>query len=218
MATDYPVLRWQIGDVRITRVVESEGPTPGSFLFADATPEKLLQHAWLQPHFMTGDGMLLVLHPRLRRRVAGQGARRGHLRGQRQAARSEELEPAQGPLPRRHGRGRLSARARRPRRLHPPARGPCRMEYAAGRGAMGADLPQCPLPHRPQGMGILERASRRRRQSHPGRLRAPGAGRGPRRPCRVRPRDHPGGPARTRPPATRPGTSACASAPKARRP
>ena len=59
MATDYPVLRWQVGDARITRVVESEGPTPGSFLFADATPEKLLQHAWLQPHFMTREGMLL---------------------------------------------------------------------------------------------------------------------------------------------------------------
>jgi len=59
MATDYPVLRWQVGDVRITRVVEAEGPTPGSFLFAEAAPEKLLQHAWLQPHFMTAEGMLI---------------------------------------------------------------------------------------------------------------------------------------------------------------
>jgi len=59
VATTYPVLRWQIGDVRISRVVESEGPTPARFLFADATPEKLLQHAWLRPHFMRDDGMLL---------------------------------------------------------------------------------------------------------------------------------------------------------------
>ena len=59
MATTYPVLRWQIGDVRISRVVEAEGPTPGTFLFADATPEKLLQHAWLKPHFMTEEGMLI---------------------------------------------------------------------------------------------------------------------------------------------------------------
>jgi len=59
MAATYPVLRWQIGGVRITRVVEAEGPTPGSFLFAEATPEKLLQHAWLRPHFMTGEGMLI---------------------------------------------------------------------------------------------------------------------------------------------------------------
>lgn len=60
MATTYPVLTWQIGGVRISRVVESEGPTPGKFLFADATPEKLLQHAWMKPHFMTDDGRLVA--------------------------------------------------------------------------------------------------------------------------------------------------------------
>jgi len=59
MDTTYPVLRWQVGEARIARVVEAEGPTPGTFLFADATPEKLLQHAWLQPHFMTAEGMLI---------------------------------------------------------------------------------------------------------------------------------------------------------------
>ena len=42
MPTTYPVQRWQVGSVRITRVVELEGPSPGAFLFADATPEKLL--------------------------------------------------------------------------------------------------------------------------------------------------------------------------------
>ena len=56
MATEYPVLRWQVGDVRIARVVEIEGPSPGTFLFAEATPERLLQHAWLKPSFLTGDG------------------------------------------------------------------------------------------------------------------------------------------------------------------
>jgi glyoxylase-like metal-dependent hydrolase (beta-lactamase superfamily II) len=59
VATTYPVLRWQVGEVRISRIVESEGPTPASFLFADATPEKLLQHAWLKPHFLTDDGRLI---------------------------------------------------------------------------------------------------------------------------------------------------------------
>ena len=60
MATAYPVLRWQIGDVRISRVVEIEGSSPGTFFFAEATPEKLLQHAWLKPHFMTDDGRLIA--------------------------------------------------------------------------------------------------------------------------------------------------------------
>lgn len=60
MPTTYPVQRWQVGSVRITRVVEIEGPSPGSFLFPDATPEKLLQHAWLKPHFLLEDGRILA--------------------------------------------------------------------------------------------------------------------------------------------------------------
>jgi glyoxylase-like metal-dependent hydrolase (beta-lactamase superfamily II) len=56
MATEYPVLRWQVGEVEIVRVVEIEGPSPGTFLFAEATPERLLQHAWLKPAFLTDDG------------------------------------------------------------------------------------------------------------------------------------------------------------------
>jgi glyoxylase-like metal-dependent hydrolase (beta-lactamase superfamily II) len=60
VATTYPILRWQIGDVRITRVAEMEGPSPGTFLFAEATPEKLLQHAWLKPHFLTDDGRIIA--------------------------------------------------------------------------------------------------------------------------------------------------------------
>ncbi|MGH8686574.1 MAG: MBL fold metallo-hydrolase [Burkholderiales bacterium] len=56
MATDYPVLRWKVGDVRISRVVEIEGASPGTFLFAEATPERLLQHAWLRPRFLTDEG------------------------------------------------------------------------------------------------------------------------------------------------------------------
>jgi len=60
MATTYPVLRWQIGDVRISRVVEIEGESPGTFFFKEATPEKLLQHAWLKPHFLTDDGRIIA--------------------------------------------------------------------------------------------------------------------------------------------------------------
>jgi len=56
VATTYPITRWQIGAVRVTRVIEIEGPSPGTFLFADALPERLLQHAWLKPHFLTEDG------------------------------------------------------------------------------------------------------------------------------------------------------------------
>ena len=58
MATTYPVLRWQVGDVRISRVVEIEGASPGTFFFEEGAPEKLLQHAWMKPHFMTEEGRL----------------------------------------------------------------------------------------------------------------------------------------------------------------
>ena len=57
--TTYPVSRWKIGAVTVSRVVEIEGPSPGTFLFAEATPERLLQHAWLRPHFLTADGRTL---------------------------------------------------------------------------------------------------------------------------------------------------------------
>ena len=59
MATTYPVTRWRIGSAMISRIVEIEGPSPGTFLFADATPERLLQHAWLKPNFLTEDGRTL---------------------------------------------------------------------------------------------------------------------------------------------------------------
>ncbi len=57
------MLRWQIGDVTITSVVEIEGPAPGKFLFADATTEALTALAdgpatWLRPHFVTDTGRL----------------------------------------------------------------------------------------------------------------------------------------------------------------
>ena len=63
MATTYPVTRWQIGAATVTRVVEIEGSSPCTFFFRDARPEQLLQHAWLQPHFLTGEGrMLAAIH------------------------------------------------------------------------------------------------------------------------------------------------------------
>jgi glyoxylase-like metal-dependent hydrolase (beta-lactamase superfamily II) len=52
--------RWQIGDVTVTRVVEVEGPMPASFLFAEASREKLERHAhWLRPRFLNDDGFLI---------------------------------------------------------------------------------------------------------------------------------------------------------------
>ena len=51
---------WQIGDVRITRIVELEGAWGGTFVLPDALPENLLPIDWLQPHFVDGQGQMLM--------------------------------------------------------------------------------------------------------------------------------------------------------------
>ncbi len=52
---------WQIGQVRITQVVEA-GPSPTSpkFLFSDPPPDLVHRHPWLFPHFAQDDGKLLM--------------------------------------------------------------------------------------------------------------------------------------------------------------
>jgi len=51
--------RWQIGKVRITKIVEADGrPTSGLFLFPEADPEFVRRYAWLRPHFATDEGKL----------------------------------------------------------------------------------------------------------------------------------------------------------------
>ena len=54
-------LRWNIGDVRITRVAELGGqPFPATFMFPQATPALVQRHAWLRPHFAHEDGRLFA--------------------------------------------------------------------------------------------------------------------------------------------------------------
>ena len=52
---------WQIGDVKITQVVESGGiPTSGLFFFPVANPEFVKKYSWLKPHFANEDGKLFA--------------------------------------------------------------------------------------------------------------------------------------------------------------
>ncbi len=60
------MLEWQVGDVKISRVVEMEVPIPytaeGAFL-QEATPDALRDMPWLYPHFVTEEGHLkLSIH------------------------------------------------------------------------------------------------------------------------------------------------------------
>jgi glyoxylase-like metal-dependent hydrolase (beta-lactamase superfamily II) len=57
-------LSWQIGDVKVTRIVESELPVPYKYTFLkEATPEALREMPWLYPHFVNETGaMVLSIH------------------------------------------------------------------------------------------------------------------------------------------------------------
>jgi glyoxylase-like metal-dependent hydrolase (beta-lactamase superfamily II) len=50
------VNRWQVGDVKITRVVELETVSKATFVLPDATPENIQRETWLQPHFAEPGG------------------------------------------------------------------------------------------------------------------------------------------------------------------
>lgn len=51
---------WQIGDVRVTKIVELEMAGGTRFLLPQATREAALQIPWLAPHFMNEDGRLIM--------------------------------------------------------------------------------------------------------------------------------------------------------------
>ena len=49
--------RWQVGDVKISRFVESEGSWRGTWILPNATPENLFKEAdWLAPNFIDEKG------------------------------------------------------------------------------------------------------------------------------------------------------------------
>lgn len=52
--------QWQIGSVKITRVVELEVAGGTKFILPDATPEACRDIEWLKPHFMTEQGKLIM--------------------------------------------------------------------------------------------------------------------------------------------------------------
>jgi glyoxylase-like metal-dependent hydrolase (beta-lactamase superfamily II) len=53
-------LQWKVGDVAITRVVESEVTLPPEGLIPSASSEVIASHDWLRPHFVDEDGNLAM--------------------------------------------------------------------------------------------------------------------------------------------------------------
>lgn len=54
------VQTWQIGDVKVTRVVEMEMAGGSKFILPDATPADVAPIEWMQPHFATPEGKLIM--------------------------------------------------------------------------------------------------------------------------------------------------------------
>jgi glyoxylase-like metal-dependent hydrolase (beta-lactamase superfamily II) len=54
------VQRWKVGAIEITRVVELETASSARWLIPEATRERLQQVSWLQPHFCTADGRVIM--------------------------------------------------------------------------------------------------------------------------------------------------------------
>lgn len=52
--------QWQIGGVRVTRIVEMETAGGSRFILPDATREACLPLTWMQPHFMDAAGNLIM--------------------------------------------------------------------------------------------------------------------------------------------------------------
>jgi len=52
--------QWQIGRVKITRIVELELTGGTRFILPDATPEACRGIEWMKPHFMTEEGKLVM--------------------------------------------------------------------------------------------------------------------------------------------------------------
>lgn len=52
--------QWQIGDVKITRIIEMEMTGGSRFILPDATRDACLPYEWMQPHFMDDQGNLIM--------------------------------------------------------------------------------------------------------------------------------------------------------------
>ena len=49
------MLSWQVGRVKITRIVEMDLPVPAQMFLSQSTPEALRKSPWLYPHFVSDD-------------------------------------------------------------------------------------------------------------------------------------------------------------------
>ena len=54
------MLKWRVGDVRITQIVELTSTTIGAHILPQATPERLAEHHWMRPFVRDGKPLLSI--------------------------------------------------------------------------------------------------------------------------------------------------------------
>ena len=206
-------LHWTIGDVTITRVVESVAHIPPAGCcrarrrrrdrVALVVAAAALRRRRRQPR---------AVDPRVRHHRRRPQDHRRHLHRQRPSDPGHGGAQPADAVPHRPRRRRLPARGGRHGDLHPPPLRPRGLEHDARRRRVGADVPERALPPLPRRVGALESAkaatgyaaTHRRRGAAGDRRRA----RRPRRRPTTRSPTRSGSRPR---PATRPGTSRCTS-------
>src|SRR5678815_4166624 len=55
-----PMLKWKIGDVTVTKIVELEVAGKATWILPDLTAENLATVSWCRPHFATDDGKVVM--------------------------------------------------------------------------------------------------------------------------------------------------------------
>src|SRR6266436_5966330 len=154
------IMKWQIGQVAVTKIVELEITGGSRFILPQATYEAVLPMSWLQPDFADERGRLkMSIHALV---VETPHCRR-YLSRQRQGEPADtDLEQAPDELSRGPRRRRLSARDDRHGGLHASPRRSRRLEHDAGRWPLGPDLSERPLPDRPDRIQTLDEPTRPR--------------------------------------------------------
>ena len=154
-------LHWTIGDVTITRVVESVANIPATGLLPSASDDVIASHAsWLRPHFVDDDGNLVLS-------IHAFGIVAGDRRiivdtciGNDRHIPGMEALNLQTPFLSDLADAGFARRGGRHRDLHAPPLRPRGVEHHARRRRVGADVPERPLPPVPRRVGALDARGR----------------------------------------------------------
>ena len=138
-------MKWRIGEVTVTKIVEMEVTGGSRFILPQATYEEILPIGWLQPHFADERGRLKMSIHALVVETPGGGRRQRIivdtcLGNDKTGPPHPDLEQSAAAVPRRPRGRRLSARVDRHGAVHASPCRSCRLEHDAGRRQMGPDL------------------------------------------------------------------------------